>query len=165
MCGQTEVRRFAMTLMKRKSKTSPFQLPSKLEGKQFKTQNIGGPLRKDFHVQLTGLLACRWNWHAADVFLRAYIKANGRRFQHNDLATCFKIHLCTLKNQHKCIKSGFTKTQKDVEHCSENACRTRRQGVSFIYIVTKLYADRCRLLDREEKFSKHILSCGTSPLS
>ena len=128
-----------MKLLKRKSKEAPFRLPSMAEFTRFEARKIGGPTREKFSVQLTGSLACRWNNHAANVFSRAYIKANGSRFKREDLAACFKTHLRTLKNQHERINAGPGKSQADVENCSTSARRTRRQGVRKlqIYIDTK----------------------------
>jgi hypothetical protein len=134
MCGQTEVRKFAMALLKRNNKQSPFRLPSTAELTRFEARKIGGPTGKNFRVQLTGSLSCRWNRHAADVFSKAYIKKNGSRFKHEDLAACFKTHLRTLKSQYERIKAGSTKTQVDIEHCSTSARRTRRQGVGKLQI-------------------------------
>ncbi|KAH9031995.1 hypothetical protein EDB85DRAFT_1865382 [Lactarius pseudohatsudake] len=130
MCGQTEVRKFAMTLLKRKNKQSPFRLPSRKEFARFEKRMKGGPTRKNFRVQLTGSLACRWNCRAADVFSKAYIKKYKSRFKHEDLVACFKTHLRTLKNQHERIEAGPTKTQMDIERCSTSARRTRRQGLA-----------------------------------
>ncbi|KAH9168267.1 hypothetical protein EDB89DRAFT_1855711 [Lactarius sanguifluus] len=120
--------------MGRKSRQSPFSLPSKKEFQRFEKRNIGGPTRKDFRVQLVGSLACRWNGRAADVFARTYIKKKGRDrcpFEHEDLAACFKVHLRTLKNQYERIKAGSNKTRADAaERHSSSARRTRRQGIA-----------------------------------
>lgn len=135
MCGQTEVHKFAMTLLKRNNKLSPFRLPSTAEFKLFEARKIGGPTRKNFRVQLTGSLSCRWNRHAGEVFAKAYIKKNhGTEFKREDLATSFKTHLRTLKNQYERIQAGPTKTQVDIEHCQMSARRTRRQGVGRLQI-------------------------------
>ena len=131
---QTEVRKFAMVLLKRKSKESPFHLPSAAEFKLFETRKIGGPTKKNFRVQLKGSLACRWNRCAANIFSRAYIKKNGNQFKHEALTACFNTHLRTLRNQHNRIKAGPTKTQADIEHYSTSARRTRRQGVRKLQI-------------------------------
>ncbi|KAI9434625.1 hypothetical protein H4582DRAFT_1818480 [Lactarius indigo] len=130
MCGQTEVRKFAMKLLKRKNKQSRFHLPSRKEFVRFEKRKEGGPTSKNFRVQLKGSLACRWNRRAADVFSEAYIKKYKNRFKHEDLVACFKTHLRTLKNQHERIKAGPTKTQTDIERCSTSARQTRRQGIA-----------------------------------
>ncbi len=139
VCGQTEVRKFAMTLLKRKNKQSPFCLPSKTDIARFEDRKRKGPTRKNFRVQLTGSLACQWNHRAADVFSKAYLKKNkNSQFKHEDLAACFKTHLCTLKNQYERIQTGPAKTQADIERCSTSARRTRRQGVSKLHIKYRL---------------------------
>ncbi|KAI0291477.1 hypothetical protein BC826DRAFT_955745 [Russula brevipes] len=127
---KTEVRKFAMILLKRKSKNSPFCLPSKAEFTRFEMRKIGGPTRKNFRVQLIGSLACQWNRRAADVFSKAYIKKKGPQFKHEDLVRCFKTHLRTLKNQCDQIKAGCTKNQGDIDRRSTSARRTRRQGLA-----------------------------------
>lgn len=129
MCGQTEVCKFAMTLLKRKNKQSRFHLPSQTEFARFEKRKEGGPTSKNFRVQLKGSLACRWNRRAADVFYEAYIKKYKNQFKPEDLVACFKTHLHTLKNQRERIKAGPTKMQTDIERCSASARRTRRQGV------------------------------------
>jgi hypothetical protein len=138
LCGQTEVRAFAMTLLKRENKESPFCLPTSAEYKLFEARKIGGPTRKNFRVQLTASPTCLWNRQAADVFAKAYIKKNGGRFKHEDLAACFTTHLRALKIQYEHIQAGPTKTQVDIERCQTNARRTRRQGVGRLLISCNL---------------------------
>lgn len=139
VCGQGEVRKFAMTLLKRNNKQSPFHLPSAAEFKVFEARKIGGPTSKNFRVQLTGSLACRWNRHAADVFSEAYAHKNGSRFKHEDLVACFKTHLRTLKNQYESINASPTKMQEDIEHRKTSARRTRRQGVGRLQTSDDLH--------------------------
>jgi hypothetical protein len=119
-----------MKLLKRKDKASPFHLPSTAEFTRFETRKIGGPSLKDFRVQLIGSLACQWNRRAADIFSRAYIKKNGTQFKRQDLADSFKVHLRTLRNQHKRTEAGPTTTQAGLDHRSRSARRVRKQGVS-----------------------------------
>ena len=121
MGGQTEVQKFVLLLLKRKSKNLPFHLPSTAEFTQFEAQKIGGPTRKDFCVQLTRLLSCQWNRRAADMFSRAFGKKMGNKFKCEELVACFKIHLCTLRNQYERIKARPTQTQVEIEYISSNA--------------------------------------------
>ncbi len=130
MGGQTEVRKFAFSLLKRKSKNSPFHLPSIAEFTRFEAQKIRGPTRKNFRVQLTGSLSCQWNRHATDVFSRAFVKKMGNKFKREELVACFKVHLCTLRNQYERIKAGPAQTQVEIKYVSSNARRMQRQGVS-----------------------------------
>lgn len=136
--GQTEVRTFTMKLLKRKNKQSPFRLPSTAEFSRFETRKIGGPNKNDFRVQLTGSLRCRWNRHAADVFSHVYLKQNGPKFKRENLAACFMTHLRTLKNQYERIQVGPVSTQVDIDRRKTNARRTRRQGVSKLYLKYRL---------------------------
>jgi hypothetical protein len=131
MCGQEEVRKFAMTLLKRVSKKSPIPTPSSDCLTRFEKRRIGGPTPADFRVQLSGSLACQWNDRAAHVFSKEYIQKRGRQFKRKDLADCFKVHLRTLKNQYRRINSTPTKTQMEIEACSTSARRMRKQGVSM----------------------------------
>ena len=138
MRGQTKVRKFAMKLLKRKNKQSPFRLPSTAEFSRFETRKIGGPNKNDFRVQLIGSLTCRWNRHAADVFSHVYLEQNGPKFKRENLAACFMTHLRTLKNQYERIQAGSTRTQVDIDRGKTNARRTRKQGVSKLHIKYQL---------------------------
>lgn len=131
---QAEVRKFAMKLLNRKNKLSPFRLPSTSEFTRFETRKIGGPSKNDFRVQLIGSLTCRWNRHAAEVFSHVYVKWNGQKFKPENLAACFMTHLRTLKNQYDRIQAGPSNTQADIDRCKISARRTRRQGVSKLHI-------------------------------
>ena len=124
-----------MRLLKRKSKESPFRLPSKAEFSRFELRKIGGPTWKDFRVQLKGSLACQWNHRAAEVFSGVFVKKNGNKFKQKEIAACFKTHLRTLRNQYERIKGGTTETQAALDERSRNARRVRRQGVSTPHIT------------------------------
>lgn len=133
---QAEVRKHALDLMHRDTNVDPIPVASVEQADNYaRTKNReDGPTPETFSIDFVGSLGSFWNMRAKAVFAESFVLEGYSCKNKREIQRVFKVHMATLRRQHKALMRDpdYQPTVEELEQ--EKACNreARRREVRHV---------------------------------